>query len=341
MIDSCPDPVAPAPTGPMEMEQMEPLELLPSPSWLASTSRQAPPEPHDPDPHTVQVSSLIVGCSTSSDEQLQPGDLKACGKVTAQSYHIMSDRRLKHEVLPLHIDAAAILGQLDIVEFKFNDDAQGQRQVGVIAQDVLKVLEDAVTTDGATDLKSIKLDLLQFITMKALQDFLPLLIELDKQHRLGLPLLMHTQQHAAAQHSSTPSWENLSARTQRSQDMSDTESECETHMSAIADSGMQHSSDSSDCHSDAQPSSSNPSAPPGFKDDAAMVAHILAALGEDNKGMPVIALKLLRKLGKESVWSTFLEAQYTRLPAADGKARSPGSTFLHLLKKKEQQAKIA
>ena len=328
----------------MEIEQMalEPLELLPSPSRLASTSdRQTSPEPHVADPHTQQVSSLIVGCSTSSNEQpvvMQQGDLKAYGKVTAQSYHIMSDRRLKEDILPLDIDAVAFLGQLNIVQYKWVEDPQGERQIGVIAQDVEQVLAGAVKNDSATNLKSVKLELLQFLTTRAVQHFLPLLTKLDEQDRLGLPLLMRQ---AAAQQSTTSRQENLSAGTQCSKDMSDSESECETHMPTIGELGLEHSSGSSDCHGDVHPSSSNSSTPPGFQDDAAMVAHILAALGEDNKGMPVIALKLLRKLGKDAVWSTFLEAQNTRLRAADGKMRSPGSTFLHLLKIQEQQAKIA
>ena len=347
MISSSPDTVAPAPApalaDPMEMEQMA-LELFPSPSRLASTSKQNSPEPEIPDSHTYQVSSLFVGTSTCSEGQpplvMQQGDLKASGKVTAQNYQIMSDRRLKGEILPLDIDAVAILAQLEIVQYKLKTDAHERPQIGVVAQDVATVWPGAVEDDSTTGLKSVRLDLLYFIAMRALQDFLPLLTELDKQRRLGLPLLMHAQQQAVAQQATNPCQESLPARMPCSNNLSDSESECETHMSVVGNLSMQHSSDSSGCHSKDDQSSSS-SAPPSFKDDAAaMVAHMLAALKEDNGGMPFIVRKLLKKLGKEAVWSTFLESQYTRLPAADGKARSPGSTFLHLLKKQEQQAKI-
>ena len=328
-----------------EVQQLA-LEWFPSPSRVASTPRQIFPEAQTPDPPTAQVSSLIVGSSTSlrNDQQplvMQDGDLKACGTVTAQGIRVMSDQRLKHEILPLDIDAVDILGQLRIKQYKLLNDPQGQRQIGVIAQDIAQVLADAVHQDSATDLKSVKLDLLLFVTIKALQQFLPLLIELDKQHRLGLTLLMHAQHRAAAQPATNPCRENLSARLQCSTHLSDSDSECETHMSTIDDLDMEHNNDSSDCHSEAHQTSSGLAAPLDFKDDAAMVAHMLAALGEDNVGMPVIVLKLLRKLGREAVWSAFQQAPSTGLPAANGRARSAGSTFLHLLKKQEQQAKIA
>ena len=349
-MNSWPEPVVQvamaAPTGAMDIEQiaLEPLEQLPSPSRLASTSRQTFPEPYVPNPQeTVRVSSLIVGSNTSLDEQpilLQPGDLTASGKVTAQGYQIMSDRQLKDEILPLDIDAVAILRQLKIVQYKYKNDAQERPQIGVVAQDVAQVWADVVDDDSATGLKSVRLDLLYFATMRALQHFLPLLTELDKQHRLGLPLLMHAQQRAAAQQAIKPCQDSLSARVQCSDAMSDSDSGSETHVSAIGNLGIEHSIDSSGCHPKANQASVS-SELPGFKDDAAMVAHILAALKEENEGMPVVVRKLLNKLGRESVWSTFQEAQYTTLPAADGKARSPGSTFLHLLKRQEQQAKIA
>lgn len=346
MISSCPEPVAPAPLpvapAPLPEPQQLALEWFPSPSRVASTPRQIFPEAQTPDPQTAQVSSLIVGTSTSLRDDQQPlvmqdGDLKAYGTVTAQSIHIMSDQRLKHEILPLDIDAVDILSQLHIMQYKLIEDPQSQRHIGVIAQDIEKVLADAVHRDSATDMKSVKLDLLQFVTMRALQHFLPLLMKLDEQHRLGLSLLMHTQQQAAAQPATNPYQQNLSASNIY---MSDSESESETHMSTIGDLDMENPSNSPGCHSDAPQTSSNSSAPHDFK-DAAMVAHMLAALGEDNVGMPVIVLKLLRKLGRETAWSAFQQATFTGLPAADGKARSPGSTFLHLLKKQEQQAKIA
>ena len=346
-MNSWPEPVVeeeeeeamPAPTVQRNIEQI-PLELLPSPSRLANTSRQTIPEPHVPDLETVQVASLIVGCSPPEQPiLLQQGEVKACGKVTAQSFHIMSDWQLKDKILPLDIDAVDMLRQLKIVQYKLKNDAQQRPQIGVVAQEVAQVWADAVDNDSATNLQSVRLDLLCFAVMRALQHFLPLLTEIDKQHRLGLPLRMHAQQQAAAQQATNPCQESLSATAQCSNDLSDSDSECKTHMSATGGLDMEHSSDCSGCHSEADVSSELP-APPGFKDDAAMVAHILAALKEDNEGMPVLICKLLRKLGKKTVWSAFLETQYTRIPAADGKARSPGSTFLHLLKKQEQQAKI-
>ena len=355
MMISFPDPVAPAPTDPMEIQQLA-LEVLPSPSRRASTprqnslepegpdphsvqaSRQTFPEPQSPDPNTVQVSSLIIGSSASAEEQqpvvMQQGDLKASGSVTAGQYHIMSDKQLKHDITPLDFDAAAILHKLQIVQYKLNADPQGRRQIGVVAQDVAQVLEDAVIKDTATNLQSVKLDLLQFVAIRALQQYLPTLIELDKQRRLGLPLLMHAQQQAA-QRATTQCQQNLSAADS---DTADSECSCESHIPDMDISGMECNSNS--CQSeDHQPSSSS-SVPAIFKDDAAMVAHILAALKEDNKGISIKILKLLGKLGKDAVWRTHLEAQYTRLPTADGNVRSPGSTFLHLLKKQEQEAKI-
>lgn len=342
MMTSCPDAV-PEPLGLMDIESLGnsvPLDELPSPS-RPGTCRANPPEPQTPDLQVTKVSSLLVGSSSCTEGShpvtMRQGDLKASGTVTAQGFHAMSDMRLKHNILPLDIDAVAILDQLNIVQFKWDSDPQGRPQIGVIAQQVAQVLADAVKMDTATGLNSVNVHLLLFVTMRALKDFLPLLTELDKQHRLGLPLLMLRQQQVAQQ-APTPDQKRFPARALTFTDSIDSDSASDFDTSDIdtPDPGLECSSNSP---KDQQPSFR--SAPPiDFKNDAAMIAQILADLGEDNPGMPFAVRKLLGKLGKEVVWGTYLQAQVTSLPAADGSMRSPGSTFLHLLKKQEQEAKI-
>lgn len=347
MMKSWPETIAPTTLSPSDAEQLQhrvmsqPLEMAPSPPG-PSTPRPNPAEPTTPE--SMQVPSLIVGCSTPADQQqpvvMRQGDLKASGTVTAQSIRVMSDMRLKHNILPLGIDAVDILRQLNIVQYHLNNDPQGPPHIGVLAQDVAQVLADAVEIDTASGLKSVKLDLLLFIVMRTQQQFLqflPLLTELDKQHRLGLPLLMHRQQQAAQQ-TPNPDQQMLSATTPSCTDSTDSDSASEVNM--LDAGGMECSSNSSGCQQGDQQPSSDPSAPLSFKSDKTMISHILADLGEDNKGMPVVVGKLLGKLGREAVWKTYRQAKCTTLHGADGGKRSPGSTFLHLLKKQEQEANI-
>ena len=73
-----------------------------------------------------------------------------------------------------------------------------------------------------------------------------------------------------------------------------------------------------------------------------MVQHIMSGLGEDLDDPKALVLlgKLLRELGCQIVWETFVEAQCTSLLKKDGSKRSPGGTFFTLLKKHKQHHKL-
>lgn len=72
------------------------------------------------------------------------------GAVTAANFVTASDRRLKHQIEPIH-DATSILSSLRGVRFKWN--TSDQVDVGCIAQDILPVLPEAVAGDVESGLQ--------------------------------------------------------------------------------------------------------------------------------------------------------------------------------------------
>lgn len=83
-----------------------------------------------------------------------PNGTSQMNVVTANSFLYRSDARLKNDIAPLQ-GALQKLLQIGGIEFTWNDGAKkGERDIGVIAQDVEKVLPEAVST-GADGLKAV------------------------------------------------------------------------------------------------------------------------------------------------------------------------------------------
>ena len=329
----------PAPTSLPDIEQMA-REAFPSPtrhtcaSPLPADAAFRQPDFGQSRPQTFP--ELTVGPSNQPDQATVlnvHGDARLYGTVTARNFLFTSDARLKNNISPLQVNALDALGEVGLFQYQMNDDPSGQLQVGPTAQNLRKKLPDCVQQDPATGSLLVKLDKLVMYTLKGVQEAGKLLKELDARQRLGMFLLIIMMQQQFAQHAPQSSGSSSMSSSSFFNQTADSEDDADSDMSS-ADA---FSSERGDL-----PASANAASTPyaSFCDDSALVRHIMAKLGEGNPGMPVKVGKMMRQLGRQVVWEAFIEAQHTFIPAKDGTARSAGSTFLALLKKQEQSAKL-
>lgn len=128
-----------------------------------------------------------VGIGTTSPAYT----LDVSGTVHAASFSPSSDRRLKTGITPLTVSALDTIAELRPVSFRWiapKDDGMKGRQIGLIAQDVEKVLPETVTTaNDKTGTKGIKYNEITVLLVKALQEEHALLkrehAEVEKQAR--------------------------------------------------------------------------------------------------------------------------------------------------------------
>ena len=318
------------------------LDILPSPTRDAPSLLHAPvPQPDLNQGLPQTVSDLIVGPSTMLGEGpalVVHDDVKVDGLVTARGIRIMSDERLKTDIVPAHVDALSALAKVSVFEYKLTADPLSQHEIGVVAQNLRKVLPDTVEQDAATGLWGVKLDKLVIYAVKGIQEANTALEELHakvQNLQIGLSVLMQQQ----AMHDSSPQHSATSSSISTLQNFYDSDADDDCHMLPALNAGSATNLNSAPADTE-QPSISSSSCFSCFPDDTALVQHIMSQLGEANPGMPVKVHKLLHQLGRDATWKAFLEAQHSRMPAARGKTRSPGSTFLLLLKKQEQDAKL-
>jgi hypothetical protein len=83
--------------------------------------------------------------ATLSNIQLVASSITAAGSLTAVSFYLSSDARLKHDIQPFDRKGLDIVDGLRAVHFKWNKD--NKQDFGVIAQEVEKVLPEAVHVD--------------------------------------------------------------------------------------------------------------------------------------------------------------------------------------------------
>ena len=316
-----------------------PLPSLPSPTLDHSFSGQTAIQQLDfSSDHSRHLSDLIVG--PSSNPAAEPplivhGDAKITGTLTYGNLRAMSDKSLKHNIIPLDVSGLAKLDKVELASFQWKHDPSGQSIIGVVAQELQKVLPEAVEMDKATSLLSVKLDTLVMYTLKGVQEAHALLKQLNEKQPLGMTLLMNAQQPDFQQSKSaqgvSPSSANLWGAASESGDEAHSVVEADTEM-GLSNPMLTATSQGTDSSASVESAS--------FSNDQAMIKHLLSNLDEHNPGMPAIVLKLLKQVGKEATWQTFLESQHTNLPSKDGMPRSPGSTFLHLMKKRVQDAKL-
>ena len=95
------------------------------------------------------------------------------GDVYARSYNLQSDETLKEDIEPIKSSLEKVL-KLRGVTFRFKNDSDksGHKEMGVIAQEIEKVVPEVVNTSGETGLKSV-----------SYQNLVALLIESTKEQQ--------------------------------------------------------------------------------------------------------------------------------------------------------------
>ncbi len=139
--------------------------------------------------------ALNVGVGTST-----PGyKLDVAGSCHATSFPTSSDERLKENVQPIE-DALAKIAQISGVSFDWNGTyaalgrSSGHREIGVIAQDVEKVLPELVTTWGDEDYRAVDYGRLTAVLVEATKQLAAENTELKAQNAEILRQLEKLQQ---------------------------------------------------------------------------------------------------------------------------------------------------
>ena len=92
------------------------------------------------------------------------------GHVSALSWSNRSDETLKHDISPYCANALSTIKQLKLVEFNYKSDYTGQRQLGVLAQQISQVEPQAVEKDSQSSYLKVNLNRLMYLTIKACQE---------------------------------------------------------------------------------------------------------------------------------------------------------------------------
>ena len=108
--------------------------------------------------------------NTAPDKKLTvAGEIKADGAVySGGGFKCSSDERLKTNIKPIENSLAKIL-DLNGVSFQWKNDAAGPNQLGVIAQEVEKVVPELVSTD-ASGYKSVNYDGFSALLINAVRE---------------------------------------------------------------------------------------------------------------------------------------------------------------------------
>ena len=94
------------------------------------------------------------------------GDITAQGNITAAGFYESSDKRLKYDLEELPLDLCKkILKTVQPIYFKFKDDEDKKRHIGIIAQELLEICPELVIK-GEDGYYRVAYDKLSVILMK-------------------------------------------------------------------------------------------------------------------------------------------------------------------------------
>ena len=94
-------------------------------------------------------------------------DIRTSSGVTATAFLYSSDERLKKDISPIK-DPSALLSELRGVNFTWRDS--GRSDIGLIAQEVEKVVPEVVHTDEQTGMKSVEYGNLVAVLIEAMKE---------------------------------------------------------------------------------------------------------------------------------------------------------------------------
>jgi len=90
----------------------------------------------------------------TNGEVITSGNFTAVGSVKATAFYYSSDRTLKENIRPLTGSLGKVLN-LSGVAFNFKDDAAKKTTIGLIAQDVERILPEIVERSEISGLESV------------------------------------------------------------------------------------------------------------------------------------------------------------------------------------------
>ena len=258
------------------------------------------------------------------------GDMTVSGVVRAQQFLPLSDENAKCDIRKADHDALSLLEQLKIHQYRFKSSLEGRQILGLLVQEVGKVVPDFVETDDNGD--RLDTNSLLSLTIQGIQQLWAQ--QRDVGSRLSFVLLKLGSLSKNSELTTTASV-TVPRRTQANSLQAPTTAALATAEPTTAE--LTTAEPTAAGPATAQPYSSTDAAEgsqalPDFKDNDVMVQHMLHASGETNTSLHQMVLNRIADFGHQAVWNCFQEA----LPqGSQGK-----KLFISSLKKKQQDLKM-
>ena len=300
----------------------------------------SPPLPPPPCPLPQHFPSLSVGLASGQHPRREAltvyGDVGVHGNVSAASWSTWSDKTLKHDISPYCANALSTIKQLKLVEFNYKSDPTGQRQLGVLAQQISQVEPQAVEKDSQSGYLKVNLNRLMYLTMKACQELESRVEQLESRYGgIAMSWLM-VNQYSIMHQPTTRRW-SYSSHTSRSFDCEGSMGFDTAHNSHV---GSRNSSPDTSISQNAVSQSSAPSLNPllTLTSSRAVVAWLMEALDERGAGIDILWRNFVDQLGRQAVWECF---QAAKLEASSSEAsRTAGGCMIKLLNKKKSEIAV-
>lgn len=287
---------------------------------LAEEESNSNQHPHFP---AMSVGGPAPSNAGSSDQPVLnvQGDMTVSGVVRAQQFLSLSDEHAKCDIRKSDHDALSILKLLNIYQYHFKSNPEGRQILGLLAQEVQQVVPDFVETNLNCGSRVDSASLLS-LTMQAVQQLC------EQQQDIGSRLSFVLLKLGSLSKNSVLTLEASVSTPSRAQANS---------MQAPTTAALATAEPTTAGPVTAPPCSSTDAAEgsqalPDFKDNDAMVQHMLHALGETNTGLHQMVLNRIADFDHQSVWDSFQEA----LPQGSQGKR----LFINSLKKKQQDLKM-
>ena len=290
--------------------------------------------------------ALSVGESdpinAGSSNQLGPvlnvqGDVTVSGIIRADQFLPLSDQGAKCNIRPTDHDALSILQKLKVYQYQFKSSPEGRRVLGLLAQELEKLVPEFVETDH-DGFKRVDFTSLLSLSLQGIQQLYAQ--QQDINSRVSFVLLKvvsltrRLESSLPASITRPSRVENISQ--QAAQQLAMTAEHAATEPTSVelatAEPATAQPATSEPAKAPACSSATGSQAFPGFKDNDAMVRHMLDALGETNDGLHQMVLNRIADFGHQSVWDSFQDALSQ---PSKGK-----SLFIKSLKKKQQNLKM-
>jgi hypothetical protein len=297
-----------------------------------------PPPPSFPPPQHFPALSvgLASGQQPCPEALTVYGNVGVHGNVSASTWSTWSDETLKHDISPYCANALSTVKQLKLVEFNYNSDSTGQRQLGVLAQQISQVEPQAVEKDSQSGYLKVNLNRLVYLTIKACQELDSRVGQLESRYGgIAMSWLM-LNQYSIMHQPTTRRWP-YSSHTSRSFDSEGSMDFTTAHNSHVG--SLNSSLDTSISQNAAsQPSNSSVNFLLSLPSSRAVVAWLMKALDERGDGVDILWRKFVDQLGRQAMWECF---QAAKLEASSSEAsRTAGGCMIKLLNKKKSELAV-